>query len=100
MKTHQKCQKMTIQPETDFSQTYAFREMLDNIELITDTKFQKILMTECKDMGKKLQKKTKMGFSPFATPKIFFKNCDLLLLYPHGALSSCQKNQKKLMNSL
>ena len=29
----------TIQPETDFSQTCGFREVLSNVELITQTKF-------------------------------------------------------------
>ena len=43
----------TIKPEPDFFQTYRFREVVDNVELITYMKFQKFLMTGCKDKGKK-----------------------------------------------
>ena len=46
--------------EPDFSQTYRFREEVDNVELITYMKFQNILMTGCRNMGKKI------------APKMFF----------------------------
>ena len=36
----------------------------------------------------------KWGFPSFVTPKIFFKNRALLLLYPYDALTSCKKNRK------
>ena len=74
MKTHQKLRKKdrlknrdlvpTIQLEKEFSQTCGFCVVLDNIELITYKTFQKMLMTECKDIGKKHQNDLKMGF-PF-----------------------------------
>ena len=64
----------TIQPELDFSLTYSFQEVVDNVELITYMKFQKTLKTRCKDMGKKLKKYPQNGFSSICDPKIFFKN--------------------------
>ena len=73
-----------IQPEPDFSQTCGFCEILDNVEL-TYMKFQKILMTGCRDKGTKHQK------YPICDPiMIFFKNLALSLLYPYGALTSCK----------
>ena len=58
-------------------------------------KFQKLLMTGCRDMDKKHQKYPKNGgFPPFMTPKIFFKNRALSLLYPYGALTSCETLEK------
>ena len=66
--------------------------MLDNVELITYMKFQKILMTGCRDMDKKHQKCPQNGVFPqFVTPKIFYKNRALSLLYLYGAKSSCKK---------
>ena len=63
-------------------------------------KFQKILMTECRDMDKKHQKCPQNGVFPQSlTPKILFKNPDLSLLYPYGALTSCKKLEK-LMDGL
>ena len=38
------------------TRTYRFRKVADNVQLITRMKFQNILMTGCKDMGKKLKK--------------------------------------------
>ena len=78
--------------------------MLDNVELIMYMKFQKILMTRCRDMDKKHQKCPKNGvFPPFVTPQdffgflifgflIFFRA--LSLLYPYGALTACKKLEK------
>ena len=58
-------------------------------------KFQKLLMTGCRDMDKKHQKCPKNGvFPPFVTPQDFFKNQALSLLYPDGALTSCKKLEK------
>ena len=58
-------------------------------------KFQKILMTGSRDMDKKHQKcPENEGLPPFMTPRFFFKNRALLLLYPYGALTSCQKLEK------
>ena len=43
----------------------------------------------------------KMGVFPhLGPPKIFFKNRALSLLYPCGALSSCEKLEKSLERSL
>ena len=64
-------------------------------------KFQKILMTGCRDMDKKHQKCPQNGFfSHLWPPKIFFKNRALSLLYPCGALTSCKKSEKSLELSL
>ena len=63
----------TVQQEPDFSWTCDFREVLDTNELITCVKFQKILMTGCRDMDK-IKNVPKMVFPPFVTPMIFFKN--------------------------
>ena len=69
--------------------------MLDNVELIIYMKFQKLLMTGCRDMDKKQQKCPKnKGLPLFVTPKIFSKNRALTLLYPYGALTSCKKLEK------
>ena len=63
--------------------------MLDNVELITYMKFQKLLMTGWRDMDKKNQKYPQNGgFPQFMTPQ------DFLLLYPYGALTSCKKLEK------
>ena len=64
-------------------------------------KFQKLLMTGCRDMDKKPRKCPQNGgLPPFVTPQdFFFKTRALSLLYPYGALTSC-KNYKKLMNGL
>ena len=52
-------------------------------------------------MDKKHQKLPKNGgFPPFVTPKIFFKNQALSLLYPYGALTSCKKLEKANEQSL
>merc|ERR1719494_225858 len=61
-------------------------------------KFQKILMTGCRDMDKKHPKNG--GFPPFVTPRFFFKNRALSLLYPYGALTSCKKLEKTNERSL
>ena len=51
-------------------------------------------------MDKKHQKYPQNGvFPPFVTPKIFFKNRALSLLYTYGALTSCKKLEKnKIFN--
>ena len=51
-------------------------------------------MTECRDMEKNTKNAPKMGFSPFVTPKIFFKDGALSLFYPYVALTSCKKLEK------
>ena len=63
--------------------------MLDNVELIMYMKFQKILMTRCRDMDKKHQK------CPICDPqRFFFKNQTLSLLYPYGAITSYKRLEK------
>ena len=70
--------------------------MLDNVELIMYMKFQKLLMTGCRDMDKKHQKYPQNGgFPPFVTPQeFFFKNRAPSLLYPYVALTSCKINSE------
>ena len=58
-------------------------------------KFQKLLMTGCRDMDKKHQNAPKIGFSPVCDiPRFFFKNLALSLLYPYDALTSCKQLEK------
>ena len=92
----------TIQPEPDFSWTCGFRQKLDNVELIMYMKFQKILMTGCRDMDKKHQKCPKNGgFPPLVTPQDFFSKiglchfCTLMV-----ALTSCKKLENTNERSL
>ena len=65
-------------------------------------KFQKLLMTGCRDMDKKHQKYPKNGgFPPFVTPQDFFSKiglCHFCTLY--GALTSCKKLEKTNERSL
>ena len=64
--------------------------MLDNVELIMYMKFKKFVMTRCRDMDKKHRKYPKNGFFPHLwSPKIFFQKQALSLLYPYGAITSC-----------
>ena len=63
-------------------------------------KFQKLLMTGCRDMDKNIKNVPKKGFPPICDPKIFFKNWALSLLYPYGALTSCKKLEKNNERSL
>ena len=75
--------------------------MLDNVELIMYMKFQKILMTGCRDMNKKHQKYPKNVFFPHLwPPRFLFKNRALSLSYPYGALTSCKKLEKTNERSL
>ena len=79
----------TIQPEPDFSQVCSFWKILDNVELITNIESQKILKTGCRKKHQKFPRNG--GLPPFVTPKIFYKNKALSLVYPYGALTSCKK---------
>ena len=57
-------------------------------------KFQKLLMSGCRDMDKSPQKYLgNKVCPPFVTPKIFFKNPALSPLYPYGVLTSCKTRQ-------
>ena len=57
--------------------------MLDNVELIMYMKFQKLLMTGCRDIDKKHQKYPKDGVSPpFVTPKDFFPKSGSVTVVP------------------
>ena len=58
----------TVQPEPDFSWTCGFPNVLNNVKPITYMKCQKMLMTGCREMGKKYQKYPQNGFSPFVIP--------------------------------
>ena len=46
----------TLQPEPNYSQIYSLCEVVDNVKLITYTNFQNIMITECNEVGKTLQK--------------------------------------------
>ena len=75
--------------------------MLDNVDLIMYMKFQKILMTRCRDMDKKLKKYQKTGSSPIFEPqRFFFKIRALSFLYPYGAVTSCKKLEQTNEQSL
>ena len=63
--------------------------MLDNVELIMYMKFQRLLITGCRDMDKNIKNAWKMGIFP-----LFCKNRALSLLYPYSALTSCKKLEK------
>ena len=80
-------QIFVIQPEPDFSRTCCFQEVVDNVELITYTKFQKILMSGCRVLGKKPSKiHPKWGFSSICDPQDIFSKigpchvCTLMVL--------------------
>ena len=51
-------------------------------------------------MDKKHQEMSPNGFSPFMTPKHFFKNKALSLLYPYGDIDSCKQLEKTNGQSL
>ena len=92
----------TIQPEPDFSWTCGFRYMLDNVEVIRYMKFQKLLMTGCRDMDKKRQKiPPKWGFSSiFDPPRFFFKNRALSLLYPYVWCPNFMQKIRKILRAV
>ena len=66
---------LTAQPEPEFSQTCRFWEMLDYEEIIMYMNINEILMTGCRAIDKKHQKKPPiMGVSSIcAPPKAFFQ---------------------------
>ena len=71
--------------------------MLDKVKLIMHMKFQKFLMTGCRDTDKNIKNTPKMGFSPICDPqRFFFKTWALSLLYTYGALTSCKKLEKTM----
>ena len=73
----------TIQPEQDFSLKCDFCEVLDSFELLIRMKFQKTLMTGCRDMSKKLKKYLKKGLSNLLPPPHIFlkvRHCHLFTL--------------------
>ena len=90
----------SVQPESDFSRTYHFLEVVDNVDLITYKKFQNILIRMQRYGQKTLKISPQMGVHPICEPpRFFFKNRALSLLYPYGALASCKKLEK-LMDCL
>ena len=71
--------------------------MLDNVDLLMSMKFQKVLMTGCRDMDKKHQKcPENEDFLSFMTPQDFFSKTQ----NSHDALSSCKKLEKSNERSL
>ena len=65
--------------------------MLDNVELITYMKFQKLLMTGCRDMDKKQKHPQNGRFPPFVTPQDFFSKIGLCHFCTLSVLTSCKK---------
>ena len=66
--------------------------MLDNVELITYMKFQKLLMTGCRDIDQKHQKYPKNGvFPPFVTPQDFFSKAGSVTFVPLWCPNFLQK---------
>ena len=57
-------------------------------------KFQKLLMTGCRDMDKNIKTTPKMGFSPFVTPKIFFQKSGSITFVPLWCPNFMQKLEK------
>ena len=87
----------TIHPETNFSRTCSFGEVLDNVELITYMKFQKsLVMTECRIMCNKHQKYTKNEvLHHLCPPKNFFQKsgCQFCTLIVPNFMQTIRKIQ-------
>ena len=78
----------TIQPEQDLSWTSGLSQALDNVKLIRYEKSQKILMTGCRVVDKKIQKCPKVRVFPICDPHIY------------GALNLCKTLKKTKARSL
>ena len=64
-------------------------------------KFQKLLMTGCRDMDKKIKNTPKMGFFPICDPPIFFfQKLDSITFVPLWCPNFMQKIRKKTMSGL
>ena len=75
--------------------------MLDNVELVMYVKFQKLLMTGCRDMDKKPQKCPQNGFfPPFVTPPRFFQISGSVTFVPLWCPNFMQKIRKNNKRSL
>ena len=71
--------------------------MLDNTELTAYMKFQKFLMTGCRDMDKKHKKYPQNGvFPPFVTPQDFFHKSGSVTFVPSWCPNFMQKMRKIL----
>ena len=69
--------------------------MLDNVELTMYMKFQKLLMTGCRDMDKKHQK-CPHHFPPSVTPQDFFQKSGSVTFVPLWCPNFMQKIRKIL----
>ena len=75
--------------------------MLDNVELLMHIKFQKLLMTGCRDMEKKHQKYPQNGGPPpFVTPEIFFQKSGSVSFVPLWCPNFMKKIEKTNERSL
>ena len=75
--------------------------MLDNVEVIMYMKFQKILMTWCRDMDKNIKNTTKMRVLPnLWPPKIFFQKSGSVTFVPLSCSNFMQKLRKNNERSL
>ena len=71
--------------------------MLDNVNFMINMKFQKLLMTGCRDMDKKHQKYPQNGvFPPFVTPQEFFQKSGSVTFVPLWCTNFMQKIRKIL----
>ena len=68
--------------------------MLDNVEIIMYIKFQKLLMTGCRDMEKNIQNTPKMGFSPICDPQDLFQKSGSVTFVPLWCSNLKQKLRK------
>ena len=70
--------------------------MLDNVEFIMNMKFQKLLMTVCRDMDKNIKIPPIWGFFPHLWPrKIFFQKLGSVTFVPLWCTIFMQKIRKK-----
>ena len=85
-----------IQSKTDFSWTCGLQEVLDNVEFTYMT-FQKIVMTQFRNMGKKHQKYSQYwDFPPFVTSQDFFLKTGLCNIYIFMCTKIVQRIRKIL----
>ena len=66
---------------TDIMPKKPFARCLDNVDIIMYMKFQKILMTWCRDMGNKHEKWPQNSFSPFVTPQNLYQQIGITLVH-------------------
>ena len=66
-----------LKPEPEYSQTYCFHKVVDNVEHITYMKFQNISRLDAKIWGKTSKIPQSGAIPTFMTPMIFFSKFGL-----------------------